>query len=196
MYTTCKHVGTDKDGQTVEYFAAAFSSLTAAIGGFKVTGNLGADGYGHFESFNASGPRGVNGYFKRVHDAAGYWWGSRAGAPRRGSNSERANLACCSDAFGSRLGTDPSVNHLIMTRAALKEAKYGVTTDDDLQEVHFLHPQPVVYYVLWAGANGYAYTDAEYRLVLDQVGGSCFKDDATIPPSPPPRAPPPPRDAG
>ena len=93
MYTTCKHVGTDKDGQTVEYFAAAFSSLTAAIGGFKVTGNLGADGYGHFESFNASGPRGVNGYFKRVHDAAGYWWGSRAGAPRRGSNSERANLS-------------------------------------------------------------------------------------------------------
>ena len=165
MYTTCKHVGTDKDGQTVEFFAAAFSSLTAAIGGFKVTGNLGADGYGAQRSFNATGPRGVKGYFKQVYAAtSGYFWAS----------------------------TDPSVNHLIMARSGIDEAKYGATTNDDLQEVHFKDSQPVLYYVLWAGEAGYQYTDAELQRLLDGVAASCFPDAAAIPPSPPPRAPPPP----
>ena len=48
VYATCKKPAV---------FAAAFDSESASIEGVKVTGNLGADGYGKMRAVNATGPR-------------------------------------------------------------------------------------------------------------------------------------------
>lgn len=51
-------------------FAGVFSSATSAIGGFRVEGDLGADGRGDLHGNNASLSSGrLHGFYKSVHSA-------------------------------------------------------------------------------------------------------------------------------
>ena len=160
------------DVTTGTLFSASFYSAEAKIDGFLISGNLGADGGGSFESFHLDGPRGSHAYYKQVYGAQ----------------------------------TDPSISHLIITRAPpdqlVSTPTLAYNTDSDYHEVLFNTGQQVVMYMLWAGklpssipgydyAVSYRYTRQQVQVILDAVAGSCFMalPPAVQPPKPPPPPP-------
>lgn len=155
-YATCKYA------TSAALFAAAFFSPAGMIDGFRVGGNLGADGAGHM-STSTTPLRGANntfGFFKNVFGA------------------------------GPATRADPSVNHLIIARSEGK-VTMGVTTDSDLHEVHFARGVDLVIYMLWSGKSGAQYSEATFQSVLSGVSAACFasipEHHFTAPPPPKPR---------
>ena len=129
-------------------WAASFISTNASIDGFMVQGNLGADGRGGSESNNVTtGPLvGPRGTY-------GYY----------------------KQVYGT---SDPSVNHLIIARGTpALDIEVGVTTNSDLHKVLWKGGQvDQMYYVLWAGRQGYKYPVQSVQALLDAVGSSCFDE--------------------
>ena len=76
---------------------------------------------------------------------------------------------------------DPSVNHLIFSPGAGgAKTTIGTTTDSDLHEVTFPHGVKLLYYVLWAGKEGYRYQKDAVQTVLDKMAESCVANDYSV----------------
>ena len=152
-YATCKTQG------PAPLFAAVFHSDGAAIDGFRVGGDLGADGTGNLFANPGTRPLvaanttngHVYGYFKKV--------------------------------FGS--STDPSVNHLILARAPTADTTVGTSTNDDLHEVRFTRGVHELYYLLFAGSRGHEFAEADFQAVLE-AATKCLPPVLPLPHSPPP----------
>jgi hypothetical protein len=139
-FNTCKY------SNTAPLFAAVFSSESAEIDGFRVNGNLGADGGGTQASSSAP-----------ISSATAM----STGTPMYGF-------------YKSVSGTrDPSVNHLIIAPSA-GVSMTGLTTDSDLHEIHFSQGVSIFVYLLWAGSSGYAYTENDFTSVYTSITTSCF----------------------
>ena len=160
-YATCKSPGPQP------FFAATFVSPTAAINGFRVSGNLGADGTGQFLANLGDNPlvstnsseAPVYGYYKQTFGTS---------------------------TTSSDTHPDPSVNHLVMVRrmpSAVTDV--GTTTDSDMHQLLFAHGAYQVYYLMWAGSSAKQYTLANFQSILDTVGHSCFDDPPDPLPTPP-----------
>ena len=164
-YNTCKLPG------PTPLFAGVFFSPTAAIDGIRVDGNTGADGSGSvfanpgsmpLHSANTSNGQ-VYGYYKQSYGEQATTGGTEARTP------------------------DPSINHLIVVRAASGTTQVGTTTDSDLFEVAFSHGVYEVYYFLFAGKLGVQFSEAAFQAVLERMT-SCLPAVMTLPNSPPPPA--------
>ena len=152
---------------TAPLFAAVFTSPTASIDGFRVDGNLGADGKG-FQAASTTplqlGNRTehVFGFFKSVYGAG--------------------------DGSAAQARADPSINHLIIAPAS-GTSSVGLTTDSDRHEVILEHGVGVLYYLLWGGTKGKQYVQSDFQAVLDKVGTRCIVGRsipvASAPPPPP-----------
>ena len=153
-------------------FSASFYSKEAKIDGFLISGNLGADGGGYFESFHLDGPRGSHAYYKQVYGA---------------QTDPSISHLIITRAPPSQLVSAPVLAY---------------NTDSDYHEVLFNTGQQVVMYMLWAGklpssipgydyAVSYRYTRQQVQVILNAVAGSCFValPPALQPPNPPPPPP-------
>ena len=168
-YTTCKAFG------PTPLFAASFFSPSGSIDGFRVSGNVGADGSGHFLAnagteplvyTNTSMPEPVYGYFKQIFGESTRRGGAEAATP------------------------DPSVNHLIIVKGApTAVTDIGTTTDSDLHELLFPNGVHQFYYLMWGGSRGVQFTEAELRNILSTVARSCMRPPLAMPPPPPPSPP-------
>ena len=49
----------------------------------------------------------------------------------------------------------------------------GATTDNDLHELTFPRGLHLMYYVLWAGNDGYHYKRDAFQAVLDRLADNC-----------------------
>ena len=154
QYVTCKLPLSPSDYDNAG-FGAAFvfiaTSKSGSIDGFMTNGNLGADEKGT-QRFNDGGsalhgPKGTIGYYKQTF----------------GANSPGVSLS------------DPSVNHLVFGKGLDGAVvKVGSTTDSDLHELHFKHGVSQLYFILWAGKEGYEYPTESFQQVLERLGTSCF----------------------
>ena len=54
------------------------------------------------------------------------------------------------------------------------------TTDDDLHELLFPRGLHLMYYVLWAGNEGYHYKRGSFQTVLDRLAETCVPNDYTV----------------
>jgi len=148
-YATCKLPMTSLDAYRPGYGAAfvlVAHSPSSAIDGFMTLGNTGADEGGQQMYNEGSSPLrssgGAVGYYKAIY----------------GANAPGRSVA------------DASINHLIFG-AGLGDAtvKIGATTDSDLHEIKWAKGTTHLYYVLFAGKEGYEYTQETFQGVLDQA---------------------------
>ncbi|KOO29422.1 hypothetical protein Ctob_007133 [Chrysochromulina tobinii] len=158
-YATCKE---NRDGPG-RFFSAAFHSDQGIIDGFRISGNLGADGRGGQTTPAAAlfGTNGTRGFYKSVHDA-----------------------------YTAGIGSDPSVNHLVIARAAGTQT-VGAGTDSDEDMIIFDRPVNHVLYILWAGYNGHEFAESVFQSVLNTMGSACFgvvPENAGYSPPPPPNS--------
>lgn len=159
-YATCKYTSTGN------VFTMIVHSDSGSIDGFRVSGNLGADGGGSQSTSPQPlvGPNGTFGFYKSVHGAT------------QGSSTSRA---------------DPSINHLVIARSTGQHT-IGVDTDSDEDMIVFDTPVNHVIYLLWAGYNGHEFSEASFQAALTSVATSCFSHvnvvlprDVYSPPPPP-----------
>ena len=141
-------------------FGCSVMSPGKMIDGISVLGNLGADEGGKQEANGCS-----------VEDCNG--------ACLRTEECLRLQEDVGADAPGVSLA-DPSVNHLIFGQGIDNaEVKIGSTTDSDLHELKFKEGVELVYYVMWAGNEGYEYPRSDFQETLDSLVESCFVADYT-----------------
>ena len=171
-YSTCKltggsHTADGVGDQTAgTLFAAAITSPSSEITGFAVTGNLGADGGGHRQYFNVTGPRGVRGYFKQVYGAQ--------------SDASVNHLILSRSPITGRiptLTTDSDWHEVVFTQG--QPAVYYL-----LWAGH----TPSVIPGLASGSTGYRYTKEQVEALVNAVASSCFGEAKGFPPMPPPPA--------
>ena len=153
-YITCKLPVSD--GKTSDRsFGKAFVFIAYSPGhqidGLSIMGNLGADEGGAQEANYGNdplrGPSGVVGYYKKTF----------------GANDPGRSLA------------DPSVNHLIFGQGIEgAEVSIGSTTDSDLHELKFAAGTNLVYYVMFAGSEGYNYPRANFENIIERFASSCY----------------------
>ena len=127
------------------------------IDGLSIMGNLGADEGGSQEANYGNDPlrasEGVVGYYKKTF----------------GANDPGRALA------------DPSVNHIIFGKGIEgADVAIGSTTDSDLHELKFAAGTDLVYYVMFAGTEGYNYPRANFEDVVQRFASSCY--GAALPP--------------
>ena len=147
QYYTYKQTG------AVTAFVAEFTSASSAITGFKITGNVGADGGGS----KASGMRDSS-----------TWTGLQNG---------------WSSAFKQIYSaSDPSVNHLVVAPAPIASQSIASSTDDDLHDLTFSSGVSKVVYVLWAGNGGYQFGDAYFQSVAEALSSACSQQSPSLPP--------------
>ena len=138
QYYTYKQTG------AVTAFVAEFTSASSAITGFKITGNVGADGGGS----KASGMRDSS-----------TWTGLQNG---------------WSSAFKQVYGAgDPSVNHLVVAQGPIASQSIASSTDDGLHDLTFSSGVSKVVYVLWAGDSGYHFRDFYFQSVAEALSSTC-----------------------
>jgi len=131
-------------------------SATSSIDGLSIMGNLGADEGGKQESNTGSSPltapNGVYGYYKKVF----------------GADDPGVSLA------------DPSVNHLIFGKGiGGASVRVGSTTDSDLHELTFSSGTNLIYYVMFAGKEGYEYPLSDFQDILNRLTRSCYDAEYT-----------------
>ena len=182
-------------------FVLAVESKSGGIDGFQVVGNLGADGGGIQADGKLSGPKGTTAYYKATYGASAP--GVSLADPSVNHlvfapGADGAKASCPppppppppEPAFRTaatlspwRAAYLPSPSRLSRAQVTLSE-----TTDDDLHEVIFPQGLSLVYYVLWAGKEGYHYKREAFQTASRH---HC----ARTPRAPPPRvrsaAPPP-----
>ena len=61
----------------------------------------------------------------------------------------------------------------------------GSTTDNDLHQVRFTGGVHTLYYVLWAGKNGYKYEEDDFQGVLNTLAAACLPPSTYFPPDAP-----------
>ena len=171
-YSTCKladgsytadRVG-DQTAGTL--FAAVVTSPESDISGFLVSGNLGADGGGHQDYLTLAGPRGVQGFFKRVYGA------------QNDASVNHLILARAPDARHMRSTTTNSDGHEALFPTGQPVVYYllwaGKTTS--------IVPGSSL------GQTGYKYSEEQVQRLVDAVATSCFDEAVGFPPMPPPPA--------
>ena len=134
-------------------FVAVMSSPSASIDGFVVRGDAGADGGGFKVWNNRSNPL-VSSTTPGVY---GFY----------------------KQIFGA--GSDPSVNHLLITKSRDVSIRVDPSTNSDLHEFVWSEGIEVLYYILWAGEHGYQYRTSDVQGVLDRVSGACFLGQLVAP---------------
>ena len=169
-YATCKYEKAYFPGYGA-VFVTVVTSARGLISGFMTNGNVGADGGGKQRANNGTvgldrngaAPMGPGEYIPLVgrHGTSGYW----------------------KQIYHAQ--NDPSVNHLIFAQgpgAEGAESTIGTTTDNDLHQVRFFRgPVHTLYYVLWAGKNGYEYQPEDFHTLLDALGASCLPEATYFP---------------
>jgi hypothetical protein len=55
--------------------------------------------------------------------------------------------------------------------------KIGTTTDSDLHELKFARGVSKVYYLMWAGKEGYEYPRDNFEYLIGQLATSCYESD-------------------
>ena len=154
QYLTCKLEQYDAGYGAV--FVLVVASKAGSIDGFQVAGNLGADGSGEQDQNDGGsplrGPKGAVGYYKATYGAG-----------------------------GEATAADPSVNHLVFGPGADgAKVSVGATTDNDLHELTFPRGLHLMYYVLWAGNDGYHYKRDAFQAVLERLAESCVPNDYSV----------------
>ena len=137
------------------YFIAAVYSRTSSITGFRVNGNLGADGGGNRAS--SSLPLTATATLPNTGPAPSP---SPPEAPATGNVPPPPSPSPPPPGPGYQVygfykavysaQSDPSVNHLIIAPSP-GTTQLGLTTDSDLHQVDLDYGVPVLYYVLWGG---------------------------------------------
>jgi len=154
-YITCKLPFDRRRGYDSSFghaFVAIVMSPSGSIDGISTMGNLGADEGGKQEQGTMVGAKGVVGYYKKTY----------------GANAPGVALA------------DPSVNHIFFGQGIENaQVKIGSTTDSDLHELKFGHGVSLVYYVMWAGKEGYEYPKDDIQDILDRMSASCYSAEYT-----------------
>ena len=56
----------------------------------------------------------------------------------------------------------------------------GATTDNDLHELTFPRGLHLMYYVLWAGKDGYHYKRDAFQAVLERLADNCVPNDYSV----------------
>ena len=179
-FVTCKYSSRESGYGSV--FVTVVSSVESKINGFLITGNLGADGP---DAFNPGMQKANN---CTVDDNSPQYCDSSGGTEVctkyclvQGIKGHQSVYGYWKKTWGAQ--NDPSVNHLIFAQgpnAAQAMVTIGHSTDSDNHQVEFLDGggKPVgvstLYYVLFAGKNGFEYKEHEFVTVMNNIADECL----------------------
>ena len=177
-YATCKLMdgaphALDSQGDVTSgtLFAAVFSSRSASIDGLLISGDLGADDYGHSWALNATGPRGVRAYYKEIYGA--------------GTDPSISHLILARGAL----------KYASLSTTTNSDFQYVRFHEGQALVVYLLWAgkEPTAVPGLDV-ARSFKFGAADVQRVIDAVAPSCFgqQPPASLPPSPPPPPPMPP----